>query len=214
MSKPKRDISPVPEGRGLARLADAASSVPLSGTTKVEPAKLASGGKYQNAVFAVVVAALVLGAYFLLKYQNIDMSKYRTAGNQNVLNAAGETHLSIPAAGPSARGEVFRISSGEHKGPDIRGGFVDPYLPKIGEKQILSVDVSGKRGVTAVQVVLNTDTRTERYNLKMVGGTETDGKWQGMWAWNDTYKYAYNIDILASDGEVTSSASVILKPVQ
>lgn len=83
---------------------------------------------------------------------------------------------------PEDRSGTFFVGSG--------GGFpvftkelvVDPFQKvKEGEKQTLSIWAEDPEGIMKVTVTITTDKGDEIIELKLVEGTDKEGKWTGSW---------------------------------
>lgn len=115
-----------------------------------------------------------------------------------------------PPPAPIAQGkQIYNVSQGSgSKGPGMRQLVVDPFDPKKGENQTMSVKVQNKKPVTIVSIILKTDTKATTYQLKLKEGKDTDGLWEGSWTTDDTHDYVYTAVVSASD--TIESAQVTL----
>lgn len=88
--------------------------------------------------------------------------------------------------------QVAKWSHGEDvKGPKPVEVIIDPFDPKIGEKQTYTVKIMYDIPVTSAILILNTDTKNTRYPLKLIDGTLTQGTWQSTITTEDTHDYVY-----------------------
>lgn len=105
----------------------------------------------------------------------------------------------IPSANKEAenppKAERYFISSKVL--PQFTEVIFDPYNIKINEKQTVTIRVKNTEPVKSVYVVLNTDTKSQRYDLKLSEGSFIDGNWQGFWKFSDTRNKIYSFTFYA-----------------
>ncbi len=107
---------------------------------------------------------------------------------------------------PLPQGKVpFSVSSGQKTGPQFRNGFIDPYDPKTGETQTVSVLITGKSPVITVTATMRTDTASKTNTMKLLEGTAADGKWEGSWTVTDTHHQTYKLILHALDSTGTTN---------
>lgn len=79
-------------------------------------------------------------------------------------------------------------------GPKIQTATVNPLTPNKGDKQTITITIKNDTPVTVARATVFTDGQQNRLDLKLSGGTPTDGTWEGSLTMNDTYKIIYHID--------------------
>lgn len=111
---------------------------------------------------------------------------------------------------PSGK-KTFSVSSGKKTGPQFRTGFIDPYDPKSGTGQTISISLVGSKPVTTAKLTMQTDTKSKEVVMSLTSGTASEGVWEGTWTVDDTYLYTYNATIAASDGQETNTITITLR---
>lgn len=103
---------------------------------------------------------------------------------------------------PSERSEKFYISSGEITPAFTREIIVDPFKVREGEKQTFSIWAKDPRGIEKVTATTITDIGDKTIELKLVEGTNEEGRWQGSWiAQNISTKDSYSTIFQATNKE-------------
>lgn len=116
------------------------------------------------------------------------------------------TQSSTAGVRPLPQGKVgFTVGQADKKAPLMGRGFIDPYDPKPGEKQTVSINVKDKVPVRSVAVTLKTDNSSKKYNMDLVEGTELEGRWEASWMVDDTHDHTYHA-ILETVGEKGSTS--------
>lgn len=122
------------------------------------------------------------------------------------------TPTPIPTPKPIPTGKkTFSVMSGKKTGPQFRTGAIDPYDPKKGSLQTISVSLVSIKPLTTVKLTMQTDTKSKEVVMSLTSGTATEGTWSGTWTVDDTYLYTYNATIAASDGQETNSITITLR---
>lgn len=99
-----------------------------------------------------------------------------------------------PTPRPLPQGKIgFTVGQSDKSGPQFRRGFIDPYDPKVGERQAISITVKDEAPVRSVSVAIISDNGSKKYQMDLVEGTELDGRWQVSWEVKDTHLYTYNV---------------------
>lgn len=76
--------------------------------------------------------------------------------------------------------------------PQFTEVIFDPYNVKVNGKQTVTIRVKNTEPVKSVYVILNTDNKTQRYDLKLSEGSLIDGNWRGSWKVSDTRDKIYS----------------------
>lgn len=74
---------------------------------------------------------------------------------------------------------------------------VDPFDPKIGKKQMMSLKIKKDIPTQSVAVILTTDKKTKNYPLTLVETTEKETRWEASWTIEDTHLYIYTAKVVA-----------------
>lgn len=105
----------------------------------------------------------------------------------------------VEAARPLPTGpQAFTVSSGEKNVPRITGGLIDPYDPKVGAAQRITVNVEDENPVDSVRVSIETDRGSKTHILKLMSGTRNKGTWEGSWRIDDSYNQRYRAILIAT----------------
>lgn len=100
---------------------------------------------------------------------------------------------------------------GVKENPIMRIGFLDPYDPKVGEKQTVSITVKNTNPVESVEATMQTDNHSKKYPMKLVEGTTLDGRWEATWEVTDSYVTTYVLTIDSVSGLDKSKAIITLR---
>lgn len=95
---------------------------------------------------------------------------------------------------PLAQGkQIYKIRQSEkEQGPKLKEVVVDPFDPKTGERQTMSIETSYSEPIESAKVTLKTDQGSKIYPLRLVEGTNLDGRWEGSWGTDDTHLVIYD----------------------
>lgn len=145
-------------------------------------------------IVGVLLLLLVVYRFFLNPKQSTPLPSFSSA----------------PRPIPTGK-QTFSVSMGKKSGPKIRTGTIDPYDPKKGSKQTISVMVQSKNPITITKITMQTDTKSKEVAMQLTSGTVTDGIWEGTWTVDDTYLYTYNAIIEASDGKESNVITLTLR---
>jgi hypothetical protein len=103
---------------------------------------------------------------------------------------------------PSERSEKFYIIAGESLPVFTREIIVDPFKIKVGERQFFSIWAKDLQGIEKVTATTTTDIGDKIIELKLVEGTNEEGRWQGSWiARNISIKDSYSTTFQATNKE-------------
>ena len=111
----------------------------------------------------------------------------------------------------SSKGQTFSVSSASKAGPRFVEGFIDPFNPRVGETQVIGMEVVDTVAVTSAMVMMKTDNVRQAYPLKLTQGTGSDGIWEGSWSVADTHDRIYSIALNAESARGASTVEVTLK---
>ena len=137
----------------------------------------------------VLLALAVIGG-LLFVVISLSGNKGKLSINLKGINPpAKEKAESVPKA------ERYFISSKVL--PQFTEVLFDPFNVKINGKQTVTIRVKNTEPVKSVYVVLNTDTKMQRYDLKLSDGSPIDGNWQGFWNVSDTRSKIYSFTFYA-----------------
>ena len=161
---------------------------------------------YLLAFFAILVAALVIGGFYILLSPNISLKDLlnKTGITEE---ANGEKNISEPYRGtpkPLATGkQIYSISGSKINAPKVAEVVIDPIDPSPGANQKVSAKVLSLSGepITEVSVTMITDNKKTFYPLKLSSGTNLDGVWEGSWSLSDTYLYLYQAAVKAKNAK-------------
>jgi len=81
------------------------------------------------------------------------------------------------------------------QGPKPSQIVINPYDPKIGAKQTITIDVKYETAIASGSITMETDEKTKKYALKKISGTNTQGVWETTITTDDTHDYIYNVAI-------------------
>jgi hypothetical protein len=148
------------------------------------------------AVFLAIVA-LLLGVYIISKGDtSILLSLIGVKQTEEAVDVVKATPTVRPTPRPLPKGpQTYTISHGsEVKGPRMSDVTMDPFDPKVGEKQTATVKIKYTSPVTSVTARLDSDNKKQTYTFNRIDGTDTDGTWQATWVTEDTHDYTYYIN--------------------
>lgn len=161
------------------------------------------------AIAVIIIVELIWAQYYL---------KGKSAKTKApITNTNTRTGLPSPLPTPQpkrlAQGrQEFTVSSKDAtKGPQFSTIVVDPYDPRVGASQTMSITVSDKVPVTTVTVTVATDTEKKTYPLKLSSGEGTNGVWEGTWKSEDTHETSYTATFTAKDGRNTDTVTLTIR---
>jgi hypothetical protein len=154
------------------------------------------------AALVVLIAGLLGVVYYLLSSMGILSVRVDTPQNTDQ-QATGPTPTLTPRPLPQGA-QVYNMSHGPNaKGPKISEVTIDPFDPKMGQKQTITVKIRHDSPVTSAKARLDSDNKKTEYTLNKIEGSDTDGVWQASWDTNDTHDYTYYLffDLMSATGE-------------
>jgi len=110
---------------------------------------------------------------------------------------------------PIAQGSQTYAVSTKGNGPKISSVTIDPFDPKMGERQAFRIAIASAYPVQNVLVTLTTDSSVTTYKLVGVEGYTMDGVWEGGWVTTDTHNYTYQATISAFTSSSTTSTAIL-----
>lgn len=163
-------------------------------------------------IFLVVLLVSLVIFYSFKNKKNLpenDLSQIESDKREKILPSNNPTPKPIP------NGKVeFEVSVGKKAiGPKMISAFVDPYDPRIGEKQVAGVDLTNLSPIEKVVAILRTDNKTSKeYELTQASGDSKDkGHWEGSWTVDDSYLYKYTLTFKATASNGTSKVEITLR---
>jgi len=164
-------------------------------------------------IFLLILTIGFVGSLYLINQPTKELSK---SGDQTynqlqptftpIPTKPAPTPTRLPKPIPSGK-RKFQVSvSSNHKGPKMGEGTIDPYDPKTGSIQKLTIDVGDTVPVEKVTATMKTDNQsTPTVELKLISGSNKSGTWGGEWTINDSYNYTYilTINALSANGSTT-----------
>lgn len=174
-------------------------------TKKYPPKKNQERSSYVSAVNIILaVIVIALGAYLYRIYKPVSQPMTGTnTGAKPAENVVNGTPLPSPSPRPIAQGkQIYNGSFGPLvKGPKMTQVIVDPFDPKKGEKQTVTVKIKHELPITSVTARLDSDTMKKTYTFERIDGSDTNGTWQTSWTTEDTHDYTYFLffELVSSD---------------
>ena len=112
--------------------------------------------------------------------------------------------------------QTYRVGHGKDvKGPKMTEVTFDPFDPKVGGKQTITVKAAHTSPIKRVAITLETDNgQTVLYPLTLIEGTETNGTWQGSWTTEQKHDYVYNahLELVADDNTFKGTLTLRYAP--
>jgi hypothetical protein len=178
-----------------------------------------TGSTNTTLIIGLLLILIVGGAVYILTPENKESILQRFIpglfpNKEDLLNKNGQTvnkentieaPIPTPTIRPIGQGRVPITISTAQK-PNFLSGIVDPFDPKKGERQTISVKVvDSEADVTSVKIILQSDNKEKTHDLQLTSGTKRDGEWSGSWIVDDTIDYKYIISFLGEDAKGNKS---------
>ncbi|KKU03624.1 MAG: hypothetical protein UX88_C0006G0012 [Candidatus Woesebacteria bacterium GW2011_GWC2_47_16] len=170
---------------------------------------------YLLAFFAVLIATLILGAFYILLSPNISLkdllNKVKKPEEEKIENIwSAYTTTPPPIAGGK---QLYRISGGMPDLPLITEVIIDPQDAKKDQNQTVTVKANGPTAIKEVIVVLRLDDENNfEYKLAQSSGTPTNGEWKGNWKFPHTYNKTYRLNIKArNENNLGNMATITIR---
>lgn len=98
---------------------------------------------------------------------------------------------------PVSEGRQHYALSNVHHSPNFTDAWIDPELVRPGMEQKMTVHIVDTHPIVSVTATIQSDTKTQTYELSLVSGTNLDGEWSASWIVNDTHETKYVTDFKA-----------------
>ncbi len=145
---------------------------------------------------ALIAILLIIGATAFAWYwmQNQAPLKEESQTGQKVALEPTKVPTPTPTPRPIPHGKWgFGVSTSQ-RGPQLGRGYLDPYDPAYGAKQIITLYASDDKAVQSVRATIKTDTKVHQpIEFTRINGSDLGGEWQGSWTVDDTYLYTYSM---------------------
>lgn len=106
----------------------------------------------------------------------------------------------------------FDVQSSKKTGPRLTKGFIDPYDPKPGEKQTMTIYAAkSTKPVTNKTVTIKSDHDIITYTFETQSQTAEQEIWTASWTVSDTHTYTYVAIIEAENEEGINKTEVMLR---
>lgn len=156
-------------------------------------------------LFLFAVILVIAGTYLYMQRNKTDISKTGT-------KTAMITPTSTPTPRAIPHGKIgFSVGGSKPNAPTFGRGFLDPYDPAKGTKQIISIELTDKVGVHTVTGTMITDHEQQPITFSLVEGTAQKGRWEATHIVQDSYSYIYNLKILAKNTNSTDQVDITLR---
>lgn len=151
--------------------------------------------KFVRLHFVILGALFAAGAALILFY------------DKPVLRAPAEA----PRALPQGR-QVYSVMSGG-SGPKITQIVINPFDPKIGERQTMEMTVLYKEPLARAAVVMKSDGGEAAYVFSQAGGGESGEErlYRASWETRDTHERVYAAVVTTEAGGTSSSVELTLR---
>jgi hypothetical protein len=154
--------------------------------------------------FGFLLVVLILGLFFLNRRRFPPPSiKIKNPLTQiNISPTPRPTLVPIPSGS-----QTFRLSSGKKTGPQLNEITVNPYDPRLGSTQSVTLKASSLKPITQVTATLFTDNHhQESTSLSQSSGDSRNGTWVTFFQYDNSYDYIYKMTFTATDssGETTT----------
>jgi hypothetical protein len=182
---------------------------PVNGNHKPRCSRLY---RYIIPCIAIIFLLANIGLFAYLQVVSNTQNK-KIAAVPTPVPSPSPTPTPTPTPYPLPQGrQSFFVSYGNGTtGPKASQVVIDPYDPKIGQKQTFTVSVSDTSPITSVDLALVTDTKVTSYALSRVSGTDTKGNWDVTITTDDTHLYHYNPSFVVKSANGENHADLTLR---
>lgn len=150
-------------------------------------------------IIVALIAAVLGGVYFyMLKTGKLASLFPKPTPVQNIWQPPRESSAPLP------HGPQTYIVGGSFAGPKITKITFEPLDPQIGENQTITVKANDTNSVSEIKITAAVDGKSNSFILKLTGGNDKEGSWQGSWKIPGTYKNTYSFVIEAKSATGTS----------
>lgn len=156
-------------------------------------------------IFLFAFIFVIAGIYLYMQQNKIGVSKTGT-------KTAMITPTSTPIPRAIPHGKIgFSVGGSKPNAPTFSKGFLNPYDPAKGTKQIISVEIADKTAVTEVTGTMRTDHAQQPVTFSLVEGTAQKGRWEATYTVQDSYLYIYNLKIIAKNAITNDQVDITLR---
>ncbi|HUD20106.1 MAG TPA: hypothetical protein VMR81_06720 [Patescibacteria group bacterium] len=182
---------------------DMPAGAPVSVSPETTPVGTAKSPSNKISIIIPIIAVVFLlaniGLFLYLQYvtnkQNAPVATV-PAPTQVTSTSPTPTHTPkpTPTPYPLAQGKIsYNIGySKTHTGPQINSITINPFDPKKGVQQTLSINVSATSPVLSADLALTTDTKTATYSMTKDSQDPTGNTWSATYTTDDTHLYVYS----------------------
>ena len=141
--------------------------------------------------------------------------------NLSQKNAPPQTDTGVRQITPSPTPKPKRLAQGRQefsvssrdatKGPQFSTIVIDPYDPRVGTSQTMTIAITDKLPITSVSVTVTTDKGKKTYPMKLTSGEAINGVWEGTWNVEDTHDITYTATFTARDSTNTDTVTLTIR---
>lgn len=169
--------------------------------------------KTRSSFLSPIVIIIFLFAFiFVIAGTYLFMQKNKTGTAKTNTKIAMITPTSTPTPRAIPHGKIgFSVGGSKPNAPTFGRGFLDPYDPKKGAQQIISIEMADKTAVTDVTGTMITDHGQQPVTFSLVEGTAQKGRWEAKATINDSYLYTYKLTIIAKNATTQDAVDITLR---
>lgn len=160
----------------------------------------------------VVIIIFLFAIIFVTAGTYLYMQRNKTGLSKTGSKTAMITPTSTPTPRAIPHGKIgFSVGGSKPNAPTFGRGFLDPYDPQKGTKQIISIEVTDKVGVHSVTGTMITDHNQQPVTFSLIEGTAQKGRWEATYVVQDSYSYIYNLKIMAKNTNSSDQVDITLR---
>lgn len=163
-------------------------------------------------VISIIVVTLcaIYYVYTAQKLSVLSPEELQVSQNNSQARIIPPTPTPTPRAIPSGK-HGFSISTSQN-GPQFSRGFLDPYDPAIGTKQVITLQLTDTKPIQKAWITIQTDHKTSKpIYFQKTDGSEQSGEWQATWTVDDSYLYTYAMTFFAQSANGVSSVPALFR---